>query len=311
MKYIDLHCDTATVCLDGGYPLANAPLQVNLQKLNRAECAAQCFAIFTEGKNAKSDFEKYKNFLLTSVKENNLTLVKSFSGLISCAQSKKTGVMLTVENLGFTDGNVDEITALKNFGAIMASLVWNNENSLAYPNIILNGNAPDLSKREQRGLKKKGSETVELLDSLKIIVDLSHLSDGGTDEILNGRKIPVVASHSNARAVCDTPRNLTDGQIKKIADCGGVIGINFCKNFLGYGNAFDCVLKHIQHIIKVGGEGVVSFGSDFDGIPEVDGLEGCEKMPKLLEFLSDNIGIKATEKICFENFANVLKAVNP
>ena len=75
------------------------------------------------------------------------------------------------------------------------------------------------------------------MDSLKIIVDISHLSDGGADEILEGRKIPLVASHSNARAVCGNPRNLTDEQIKKIADCGGVIGINFYKKFLGEGGA--------------------------------------------------------------------------
>lgn len=311
MKYIDLHCDTATVCFDGGYALANAPLQVNLQKLNGAECAAQCFAIFTEGKNAKSDFEKYKNFFLTSVRENNLTLVKSFGGLISCIQSKKTAAILTVENLGFTDGNEEEIRALKDSGVVMASLVWNNENSLACPNVIFSGNAPDFSKRETRGLKKKGRETVELLDSLKILVDISHLSDGGADEILQGRKIPVVASHSNARAVVNVPRNLTDRQIKKIAGCGGVIGINFSKNFLGDGGAFDCVLRHIKHIIKVGGESVISFGGDFDGIEKVDGLEGCEKMPSLIEFLSEHIGARVTQKLCFENFANALKAVNP
>lgn len=302
MMYVDLHCDSATACFDRGYALANAPLQVNLQKLNGADCAAQAFAIFTEGKGAKADFEKYINFFLASVSEYNLTLVKSFNALISCAQSQKTSAMLTVENLGFSDGNEEEIKALKKNGVIMASLVWNSENSLAYPNVI--------SKFSKRGLKRKGRKVVELLDSLKIIVDISHLSDGGTDEILEGRKIPVVASHSNARAVCGAPRNLTDNQIKKIADCGGVIGINFCKKFLGEGNSFDCVLRHVKHIIKVGGEEVIAFGGDFDGIPQTDGLEGCEKMTTLIEFLSENIGVRIAEKLCFENFAAVLKAVN-
>lgn len=301
MRFVDLHCDSVTACFDGGYALANAPLQVNLQKLNEAECAAQCFAIFTDGKSAKADFEKYINFFLASVRKNNLTLVKSFDGLISCAQSKKTGAMLTVENLGFTEGNEEEITALKQKGVIMASLVWNNENSLAYPNAV--------TRFSERGLKKKGREAVNLLDSLKIIVDISHLSDGGADEILEGRKIPLVASHSNARAVCGNPRNLTDEQIKKIADCGGVIGVNFYKKFLGEGDAFDCVLRHIKHVIKIGGEEVISFGSDFDGIPRTAGLEGCERMPKLTEFLAENIGVRAAEKLCFENFARVLKEV--
>ena len=310
MKYIDLHCDSATVSLDKGYPLSNNGLHVNLKKLKESDCAAQCFAIFTDGKNARSDFEKYLNFFFKSVGENNLTLVKCFRDLISPAQFAPKAI-LTVENLGFTDGKTEEITALKDKGVLMASLVWNNENPYAYPNIIFENEIPDFTKSEIRGLKEKGREAIALLDSLKIIVDVSHLSDGGTDEILKNRKIPTVASHSNSRTICPMPRNLTDKQIKGIADCGGVIGVNFCKDFLGVGEPFELVLKHIRHIIKTGGEDVVAFGSDFDGIPTVTGLEGAEKMPELIEYLEGELGAKVIEKLCFENFARVLKEVRP
>lgn len=299
MKYVDLHCDSATACFDGGYALANNGLHVNFKKLAESGCAAQCFAIFTEGAGARESFKKYTDFFLTGVRDNSLTLVDCYSRLISCARSENTGAILTVENLGFTDGDAEEITALKDKGVVMASLVWNNENSLACPN----GSAG--------GLKPKGRQTVELLDSLKIIVDVSHLSDGGTDEILNHRKIPVAASHSDARSVCNVPRNLTDRQIKAIADCGGVIGVNFHKKFLGEGEPFGRVLGHIRHIIGTGGEDVVAFGSDFDGIPTVDGLEGCEKMPALIGYLSEALGSRIAEKLCFENFARVLKEVRP
>ena len=310
MKYIDLHCDSATVCLDRGYPLTNNNLHVNLRKLREANCAVQCFAIFTDGANARTSFERYLNFFLSSAEEENLTLVDSFRCLISPAQSSPKAI-LTVENLGFTEGNMQEITALKDKGVLMASLVWNSENCFAYPNIIFNNGMPDFTKSEERGLKKTGREAVELLDSLKIIVDVSHLSDGGTDEILENRKIPIVASHSNAREICPMPRNLTDCQIKKIADCGGVIGVNFCKDFLGEGEPFELVLRHLKHMIKIGGEDVVSFGSDFDGIPTVKGLEGCEKMPALIEYLEGELGRRICEKLCFENFARVVKEVRP
>ena len=310
MKYIDLHCDSATVSLDRGYPLTNNGLHVNFEKLNKADCAAQCFAIFTEGKNARTSFENYLNFFLSSVRENNLTLIDCFNRLISRDQSS-AGAILTVENLGFTEGKTDEITALKEYGVLMASLVWNSENSYAYPNLVFEGGMPNFEKCEKRGLKEKGREAVALLDSLKIIVDLSHLSDGGTDELLKGRKIPTVASHSNAREICPMPRNLTDAQIKGIADCGGVIGVNFCKDFLGDGEPFELVLRHLKHMIKIGGEDVVAFGSDFDGIPTVKGLEGCEKMPALIDYLSGELGSTITEKLCFENFARVLKTVRP
>ena len=310
MKYIDMHCDSATVALDGGYPLTNGPLHVNFEKLKRAECAAQCFAIFTDGENARESFKKYLNFFLTCVRENDLTLVDGFRCLISPTQSSQK-VILTVENLGFTGGDMQEIADLKDKGVLMASLVWNSENCFAYPNLIFENGMPNFKKSEGRGLKDKGREAVSLLDSLKIIVDVSHLSDGGTDEILKNRKIPIVASHSNAREICPWPRNLTDGQIKKIADCGGVIGVNFCKDFLGEGEPFELVLRHLRHMIKTGGEDVVCFGSDFDGIPTVRGLEGCEKMPALIEYLEGELGYRTVEKICFNNFENLLKEVRP
>lgn len=298
-----MHCDSATACFDKGYSLSNNGLQVNLKKLRESGCAVQCFAIFTDGENADGDFKNYINFFSASVRLNNLALVENFNRLISCVQSENTGAMLTVENLGFTDGKPERIAELAAYGAVMASLVWNTENSLAYPNAV--------ESCRHLGLKPKGREAVALLDDLKIIVDVSHLSDGGTDEILKGRKIPTVASHSDARAVCNNPRNLTDKQIKAIADCGGVVGVNFHKKFLGVGEAFDCVLRHIKHLVKTGGEEVVCFGSDFDGIPKVAGLEGCERMPALIEFLCDKLGAETVEKFCFKNFARVLKQVRP
>ena len=108
---------------------------------------------------------------------------------------------------------------------------------------------------------------MEKLDELKIIVDISHLSDGGAEDILKGRKIPAVASHSNAASVFNVCRNLTDGQIKMLSECGGVAAVNYCYDFIGFENVFDGLLKHVLHIIKVGGENCVALGSDFDGIP--------------------------------------------
>ncbi len=155
-----------------------------------------------------------------------------------------------------------------------------------------------------------GRAAVEELDRLKIIIDISHLSDGGADEILRGRKIPIVASHSNACAVCGVSRNLTDGQIKAVADCGGVIGINFCADFLGEEDAFSAVMRNIKHIIKVGGEDSVAIGSDFDGIPTTENLEDCTRMPALFEFLERSaLSPRVIEKFAYKNFLRVFKEV--
>lgn len=294
-----MHCDSVTAASDKGYCLSDGGLQANLRKLRGAGCIGQCFAVFTDGENARENFYKYLSYFTASVQTEGFALADSFHRHISLVQSGKSSAFLTVENLGFTEGDGRNISSLADCGVIMASLVWNRENRLAYPH------------SSDGGLKEEGRRTLHLLDKLKIIVDVSHLSDGGTDEILKGRKIPVVASHSNARSVCRNTRNLTDGRIRAIAECGGVIGVNFCKKFLGEGAAFDCVLNHIRHIIKVGGEDVVAFGSDFDGIPLTEGLEGCEKMPALIEFISDALGCRTAEKLCRLNFERVLREVRP
>lgn len=291
MKYIDLHCDTLTAAFDGGYSPFGCPLQASFDKLEKSGCAAQCLAVFTEGEEAALRFEKYLSF---------------YRGL---SDKPAFGAILTIENLGFIGGDLSRIPALAGEGVKMASLVWNTENMLAYPNIVYKGGKPVSGERESRGLKPLGKEAVALLDENKIIVDISHLSDGGAEEILRGRKIPVVASHSNAEAVCDVPRNLTDPLIKKIADCGGVIGVNFCKKFLGEGDAFDLVERHLKHIVRVGGEDVIAFGGDFDGIPAPPGLEDCTKMPLLIGRLEKSLGHALCEKLCYKNFTRVFNEV--
>ena len=309
MKHVDLHCDTLTDSFDEGYSLSNCNLQINLEKLKKCGSAVQCFAIFTQGDDSPLKFKNYLGFYMQSLKEHNLKAVLNYSDFEECLKGERLGAILTVENSGFLS-DLSELEALHTAGVRMASLVWNYENAFACPNLIFDGDIPLFERRNPQGLKPLGKSAVEILDSLKIIIDISHLSDGGVDELLSGRKIPLVASHSNCVGVHNVSRNLTDSQIKKIADCGGVVGVNFCKDFLGEGQTFECVLKHINHLIKVGGEDITSFGSDFDGIPAPPDLEDCTKMPHLIEYLEEN-GIKGErlEKLCYKNFARVFKEV--
>ena len=309
MKYVDLHCDTLTVCCDSGLNLADCDLQTSFEKLKKSGCAAQCFAVFTEGADAAVRFKKYSDFYFQSLKKHKIKAVLNYGQLLSCAENGETGAVLTVENLGFIN-ELSEIAALAEAGVKMASLVWNYENKFAYPNLVFENGLPQFLKRNKKGLKPLGREAVKLLDENKIIIDISHLSDGGTDEILCGRKIPLVASHSNSSSINRCSRNLTDGHIKKIADCGGVVGVNFCKDFLGEGETFESVFRHIRRIVNVGGEDAVAFGSDFDGIPAPPHLEDCTKMPELSAFLESR-GVKGglAEKLCFKNFARVFKEV--
>lgn len=310
MRYIDLHCDTLTAACGRGVSIEDGSLQAGTEKLNKSNCAAQCFALFTEGDGAAHAFKNYLSYYEKCVAESKLKPVLCADDLRAFLSGGGTGSILTVENLGFLD-DIARLGELREAGVRMASLVWNHENAYAYPNLIFgDGGAPLFSKRESRGLKPLGRAAAEELDRLKIIVDISHLSDGGAEEILTGRKIPAVASHSGAFGACGVSRNLTDELIKKIADCGGVIGIYYCKDFLGEGDTFARVFAHLQHIIRVGGEDVIALGSDFDGIPAPPGLESCERVPALLDYLYSR-GMRAAtlEKLCHKNFARVFKEV--
>ena len=106
-----------------------------------------------------------------------------------------------------------------------------------------------------------------------MIVDVSHLSEGGFWDVVSHSKTPPVASHSNARALRDHPRNLSDRQIRALAEKGGVAGVNFYQNFLGESGScrIDEMVGHVRHMYRIGGEDFVAVGTDFDGFSERDG----------------------------------------
>lgn len=311
MKYIDLHCDSVTACCNAGENFARFSGQVNAEKLKSSGCLAQCFAIFTEGENAAEDFKKFSAFYNALLKENpHLTPAYCLSDVLKAQICGKTAAILTVENAGFLKGDISGFARLAKDGVKMLSLVWNNPNAFAYPNLIWNGNIPDFEAREKRGLTNSGKEAVEELNRLKIIIDISHLSDGGADDVLALSKAPIVASHSNTHAVCPVSRNLTDGQLKKLADKGGVTGLNFCKDFVGGEDIFASLLAHYNHIVNVAGEDAVSLGSDFDGIPRYKQMDDCTFVPKLLEYFRENgVSEKRLEKFAYANFLRVFGEV--
>lgn len=293
---IDLHCDSLTA-----KPLFDG--QINLQKLRAGE-DFQCFAAFTEDGNAAAYAAAVNLFKRTFTVENGFMPIRRYADVEYAQRKGLVCSALTCENIGFTGGGYENIRRLKSDGVIMASLVWNNENSLAYPNVRADG------KNEKRGLKKSGEEALEALDDLKIIVDLSHLSDGGVSRILRGRKRPLAASHSDCRAVCKNVRNLTDLQLKKIADCGGVVGVNFYVKFLGGDGGFAAAAAHLKHIIKVAGEDTPAFGSDWDGTPCGGVKINPQDMAELKIFLKKSGFSNSTlEKIFCGNFLRVFKEI--
>ncbi len=319
MIYADLHCDSITKCCACGGDMLDFSGQGNIRKLTASGCGAQCFALFTDGENAEEDFKKFLAFYGAQIEKHpRLQPVLRRGDVERAVESGKIGAVLTVENLGFLNGGVSGIAALKAAGVKMASLVWNSANAYAYPNLKFKDGAPDIAARESRGLTAAGRAAVEELNKNGVICDISHLSDGGAEDVFALSELPVVASHSNCAAVCNVSRNLTDGQIKKIAESGGLVGLNFCRDFVVegafadglYGTAhtknesvFESLYGHFIHLVNVGGEDIAAIGSDFDGIPPYGELSDCTKICALFEYF-DRRGVRAglLEKFAFGNF---------
>lgn len=324
--YADMHCDSVTCACNKGENLSVFGGQVNTQKLKESGCAAQCFALFTDGITSAGDFDRFLAFYSAQIAiDPALCPVYSYSDLQNAVNSGKVGAVLTVENLGFIGGDIESIDNFARAGVKMASLVWNNANALAYPNLIMKDGLPDFTAREERGLTDLGKAAAERLNKNRIIIDVSHLSDGGVSDLLEISTAPVVASHSNGAGVCNVSRNLTDAQLKKIADKGGVAGLNFCRAFvidgcaqdeLAGGNrtsgesVFDWLYRHYINMVKIGGEDLPALGSDFDGIAPYPEMADCTRVEDLLEYFSSR-GVKgrALDKFAYGNFARVFKEV--
>jgi membrane dipeptidase len=141
------------------------------------------------------------------------------------------------------------------------------------------------SESSRSGLTQFGREVVQEMNKLGMVIDVSHLNEKGFWDVIKNSCDPIIASHSNARVLCDHVRNLTDDQIQAIAQTGGVIGVTFVRNFLSSipeEASVETVLNHINHIEELVGAKHIGIGSDYDGMgPGPKGLEHVGKVKNI------------------------------
>ena len=182
------------------------------------------------------------------------------------------------------------------------TLLWNWENEIGFPH-------------HQRGrLKEFGYQVIEAMEEQRILVDVSHVNDEGIDDVLSRATRPIIASHSNARAICNHTRNLSDEHIKAIANSGGVIGLNFCPPFVSERSthtSIEALVAHLTHLYRVGGTEVLALGSDFDGITGTFEVAGYDEMEKLHEALTRSGFSSATlDGFWYKNAQRVLGGID-
>ncbi len=240
--------------------------------------------------------KKYRDSILVS---------KGYKDYQKALSAGKTAIFISVED-GRVIKKMEDLFLLKDLGVSLVTLLWNHENSIGYPNSRI----PSIMNK---GLKPFGKEVVAAMDELSMIIDVSHLSDGGFWDVLDISKKPLVASHSNSRSLVNHPRNLTDDMIQAIGEQGGIIGANICPAFLSsipkdWHSRKSDYLEHIKHIINVGGEDVISIGSDFDGIlGDLEISNVIEMNEFLLELKKSGFTEDQIEKMSYRNAERVLK----
>ena len=188
-------------------------------------------------------------------------------------------------------------------------------NKIGYPNYGKydeNGRPDYITPNPSQGLTDFGVELVKAMNKKGMVIDVSHISDGGFYDVIKHTTKPIMASHSNARAVCGSIRNLTDDMLYKLADNGGVTGMNYAKGFMSSKGDGDqtvkWVIEHSKYIKNLIGIDHIALGSDFDGVaPDIE-LSDASKMGLLVEGL-DGAGFttEEIEKICYKNALRVFK----
>ncbi|MBQ7838426.1 MAG: membrane dipeptidase [Clostridia bacterium] len=318
MNIFDLHCDTAGECFNRKMPLCDGNLHINLCKGEQLDKWVQLFAIWIPDElRSKAALEYFENVLLnfkneTSENNDKIQLCQRVSDLDNALNNKKCAAILTCEG-GSPFAEKDGILIAKEHCVKLITLTWNAENELGY----------GCQSGVDSGLKPVGKELLKQMEKHRIAADVSHLNRAGFyDAISSGAR--VIASHSNSEDVLlktrkdsedkffSCRRSLNDEQIKLLIECGGLIGINFCKSFLGDegDDGFEAVYRHMAHILDLGGENALAIGSDFDGCEINPELAGIDKIPALRGFLArKGINNLILDKIFFENSNNFFKNI--
>lgn len=231
------------------------------------------------------------------------------------AACKAEGVLAMVAHIEGADGFDGEGEALAAFyqaGVRSIGPFWNLPNRFGSG---VTGSFPG-SPDSGPGLTAAGKALIVAANQHRMLIDVSHMNEKAFWDTASLSTAPLVATHSNAHALCPQPRNLTDDQLRAIRDSGGMVGVNFGNAFLRSdgqrttNTPLSDIAKHIDHLIEIMGKDHVGFGSDFDGISTPDALKDVSGLPKIFALLAENgYDLPLLEQIAWGNWQRVLKKI--
>lgn len=217
----------------------------HLPKLRAGSIRGGCFVLWVDPPFTDDPAARMAQLLSAVAAEmaecSEAALVTSAAEIEGVAATERFPILLGIEGLSAIGEDVDAIDRLHAFGARHAMLTWNEANALA------TGTKADPS----RGLTELGRRALARLEDLHMLVDVSHLNDRSFWDVLAAVHGPIVASHSNARALAEHPRDLTDDQLRAIAETGGLVGLNANKNLVSPDPAQQTVDQFVRHAVHI------------------------------------------------------------
>ncbi len=293
MDYFDLHCDTiyelskyALRSKKGDGTLCQNSGQLDLERAGRFGHYAQFFALFCGAKPIRTARQAHSilTHLIDTARNafasnaDILAQCRTADDLYMARQQHKSAAFLSIEGAELLQTEEDVRLAL-DAGVRIVTLTWNHRSRYGC------GAATD----NTAGLTAEGVRLARTLSENGVILDVSHLSERGFWDLMEHTEGPILATHSNSRAICPHLRNLTDEQFSAICARGGRVGINFYVPFLTQAEHADCddIVRHIDHFCSLGGEKNLCIGADWDGCNRLpDGMEDVTGMERLTEALT-------------------------
>jgi membrane dipeptidase len=239
-----------------------------------------------------------------------LTVCTSTAQIRACLETGRMAAVLHIEGAEAIDPDFHALDVLYRAGLRSLGPVWSRPTMYAEGVPFRFPSSPDIGG----GLTEHGFRLVEKCNELGILIDLSHLNEAGFWDVAKHSRHPLVATHSNAHAICPHARNLTDAQLEAIADSDGMVGLNFAAAFLRADGRMrsdvplDQMLRHLDHLLGILGEDRVGFGSDFDGAVVPAEITDASGLPKLRGAMRGHgYGSALMTKLCHGNWLRVLE----
>lgn len=291
----------------------------HIERLTKSNVEGSIFAIWVDPPYDADHAARTKQIFSCVSEEiaetKDIAIVKTYGEMMQAKAAGKIYVFIGIEGMAYIQDDISRLDEYYAFGARHGMLTWNESNSLGHGAVT----------GSTEGLTDLGKQVVQKMQEKGMIVDTSHLNEAGFWDIVRLSTKPIIASHSNCKAICNAPRNLTDDQLKAIRDLNGVVGLNAYRSFIDDDiskSTVERLAQHADRMISLMGIDHVGCGFDFyeflgdPNNPEVYsgddsgciGLEDCTKIDNLFAcFRKMGLNQEEMHKIAFGNFQRIVK----